>query len=102
MLSSSAVTLTCAAHPSADVARAPRPAGAETLLVIPFENTSRVAKLDWLGEGFAELAAERLARTELEEGLRQNPAAKQREDARQLLERLERPASAAKPPGGAR
>ena len=31
-----------------------------TLLVFPFENDSRVASLDWLGEGLAELTAERL------------------------------------------
>jgi tetratricopeptide (TPR) repeat protein len=32
----------------------------ETLLVFPFENESRMASLDWLGEGFSELMAERL------------------------------------------
>jgi tetratricopeptide (TPR) repeat protein len=32
----------------------------ETLLVFPFENESRMANLDWLGEGFSELTAERL------------------------------------------
>jgi len=37
----------------------PRPA--QTLLVFPFENSSRLAKLDWLGEGLAELTIERLA-----------------------------------------
>jgi hypothetical protein len=31
-----------------------------TLLVFPFENDSRVASLDWLGEGLAELTTERL------------------------------------------
>ena len=31
-----------------------------TLLVFPFENDSRMASLDWLGEGLAELTAERL------------------------------------------
>ena len=31
-----------------------------TLLVFPFENGSRVANLDWLGEGLSELTAERL------------------------------------------
>ncbi len=32
----------------------------ETILIFPFENESRMANLDWLGEGFAELTAERL------------------------------------------
>jgi tetratricopeptide (TPR) repeat protein len=32
----------------------------ETLLVFPFENESRMANLDWLGEGLSELTAERL------------------------------------------
>ncbi len=35
----------------------PRP---ETLLIFPFENESRMPTLDWLGEGFSELTAERL------------------------------------------
>src|ERR1700730_7678801 len=49
------------------IAQSARPAGAAssasnsgTLLVFPFENDSRVASLDWLGEGIAELTAERL------------------------------------------
>jgi len=32
----------------------------ETFLVFPFENESRMANLDWLGEGLSELTAERL------------------------------------------
>jgi tetratricopeptide (TPR) repeat protein len=32
----------------------------ETLLVFPFENESRMANLDWLGEGLSEMMAERL------------------------------------------
>lgn len=32
-----------------------------TFLVLPFENSSRLVKLDWLGEGLAELTLERLA-----------------------------------------
>jgi tetratricopeptide (TPR) repeat protein len=39
------------------VSGAPNPG---TLLVFPFENSSRVASLDWLGEGLAELTTERL------------------------------------------
>lgn len=34
--------------------------GHETLLVFPFENESRMANLDWLGEGLSELTAERV------------------------------------------
>lgn len=32
----------------------------DTLLIFPFENDSKMANLDWLGEGFAELTDERL------------------------------------------
>ncbi len=32
----------------------------ETLLIFPFENESRMPALNWLGEGFSELTAERL------------------------------------------
>src|SRR4029077_7813715 len=32
----------------------------ETLLIFPFENESRMATLDWLGEGLSELTAERI------------------------------------------
>jgi tetratricopeptide (TPR) repeat protein len=32
----------------------------ETLLIFPFENESRMANLDWLGEGLSELTVERL------------------------------------------
>ncbi len=32
----------------------------ETVLIFPFENESRMANLDWLGEGLSELTAERL------------------------------------------
>ena len=31
----------------------------ETVLIFPFENESRIANLDWLGEGLSELMAER-------------------------------------------
>jgi tetratricopeptide (TPR) repeat protein len=37
------------------------PKRAETIVIFPFENSSRMAKLDWLGEGLAELTIERLA-----------------------------------------
>jgi len=32
----------------------------EIILIFPFENESRMANLDWLGEGFSEMTAERL------------------------------------------
>src|SRR5580704_7983371 len=32
----------------------------DTLLIFPFENDSRIATLDWMGEGLSELTAERL------------------------------------------
>jgi tetratricopeptide (TPR) repeat protein len=32
----------------------------DTILIFPFENESRMANLDWLGEGLSELTAERL------------------------------------------
>ncbi len=32
---------------------------AETILIFPFQNDSRMASLDWLGEGLSELTAER-------------------------------------------
>jgi tetratricopeptide (TPR) repeat protein len=32
----------------------------ETLLIFPFENESRMPNLDWMGEGFSEVTAERL------------------------------------------
>lgn len=45
-------------------AREPRSASAasrhEMLLIFPFENDSKMASLDWLGEGLSELTAERL------------------------------------------
>ena len=37
------------------------PAAADTLLVVPFENTARRAELDWVGESFAEALTVRLA-----------------------------------------
>jgi tetratricopeptide (TPR) repeat protein len=41
-----------------------RPSSAEshsdTILIFPFQNDSKVASLDWLGEGFSELTEERL------------------------------------------
>jgi Flp pilus assembly protein TadD/TolB-like protein len=45
---------TSGTHPSTDSSRA------GTLLVFPFENGSRIASVDWLGEGLSELTVERL------------------------------------------
>ena len=39
---------------------APAPAAADTLLVVPFENTAGAAELDWVGESFAEALSVRL------------------------------------------
>ena len=51
-------------HVSGQAEAASRAAPAEshpgTLLVFPFENDSRIANLDWLGEGLSELTVERL------------------------------------------
>src|SRR5882762_9214577 len=59
--------IVCAVMLAAAIAQSSGPAGAAssasnpgTLLVFPFENDSRVASLDWLGEGLAELTTERL------------------------------------------
>lgn len=49
------------AAPARPVESSRNPARIETLLVFPFENASRIAKLDWLSEGLAELTIERLA-----------------------------------------
>ncbi len=49
-----------AAQNSPQTERVESPARVATLLVFPFENSSRVAKLDWLGEGLADLTIERL------------------------------------------
>jgi len=43
-----------------DAQSASAEARSETILIFPFENESRMASLDWLGEGLSELTAERL------------------------------------------
>jgi len=48
------------AQSAGDARTAPAEPRSETLLIFPFENESRNADLDWLGEGFSELTAERL------------------------------------------
>jgi len=54
--------LSLAALRPAEAQTRPASTGArhETLLIFPFENESRMANLDWLGEGVSELTAERL------------------------------------------
>jgi tetratricopeptide (TPR) repeat protein len=48
------------AQSTGDARSAPADSRHETLLVFPFENESRLANFDWLGEGLSELMAERL------------------------------------------
>src|SRR6202161_2893435 len=50
----------CVAQTQADARAASTEARRETLLVFPFENESRIASLDWLGEGLSEVTTERL------------------------------------------
>lgn len=52
--------LASAARAAPQGASAAAPARGASVLVFPFENASRVAKLDWLSEGLAELTIERL------------------------------------------
>ncbi len=65
--------MVCAAIGATSGARSPRAGQSEslshgalsapvsgTILVFPFENESRIASLDWLGEGLSELTVERL------------------------------------------
>jgi tetratricopeptide (TPR) repeat protein len=58
----------------------------DTLLIFPFENESRIANLDWFGEGLSELTAERLE----DRGLN----VLSREDRLATLERIGLPDSA--------
>ena len=48
------------AQSAKDAQLASAEARSETILIFPFENESRMASLDWLGEGLSELTAERL------------------------------------------
>ena len=63
------------------------PAAANTLLVVPFENTARLADLDWVGESFAETLMQRLAGS--------GHVLVPREERLAALERLGLPATAA-------
>jgi tetratricopeptide (TPR) repeat protein len=61
-------------------------ARSETILIFPFENESRMANLDWMGEGLSELTVERLEDREVNVLLR--------EDRLATLERMGLPDSA--------
>jgi len=61
------------------------PKRAETIVIFPFEDSGRMAKLDWLGEGLAELTTERLAG--------QGPIVFSREERLAVLEKMGLPAS---------
>ncbi len=56
-----AAALVSAARVAPRGAPAAAPARVVTVLVFPFENASRMAKLDWLSEGLVELTLERLS-----------------------------------------
>src|SRR4029077_1893799 len=58
----------------------------ETILIFPFENESRMAALDWLGEGLSELTLERLEDKEVN--------VLSREDRQATLEKMGLPDSA--------
>ena len=58
----------------------------ETVLIFPFENESKLANLDWLGEGLSELTAERLQDREV--------SVLSREDRLSTLEKMGLPDSA--------
>jgi tetratricopeptide (TPR) repeat protein len=58
----------------------------DTLLIFPFENDSRIANLDWIGEGLSELTAERLEDRDVR--------VSSREDRLATLERIGLPDSA--------
>jgi tetratricopeptide (TPR) repeat protein/TolB-like protein len=76
---------TSAISASSETGRADRPL-VRTILVFPFENQSRMASLEWLSEGLAELTVDRL------EG--QSRFVFSREDRLDALERMGLPSSA--------
>jgi tetratricopeptide (TPR) repeat protein len=84
---------TAAKSPAVSPSTANSPSRA-ALLIFPFENSSRDPKMDWLGEGLAELATERLAGhgqgTGQEGG--QRPVVFSREERLAALEKLGLPA----------
>jgi tetratricopeptide (TPR) repeat protein len=55
-----AVSLAAPGQSAVEARPATTDSHSETLLVFPFENESRMANLDWLGEGLSELTSERL------------------------------------------
>lgn len=76
----------CAAQTQGDARASFTESHSETLLIFPFENESRMANLDWLGEGFSELTSERLGD--------RNVTLLSREDRLATLERMGLPDSA--------
>ncbi len=84
-LASAAYPRTSAAQGVPQAGRASGAARAVTLLVFPFEDASRTARLAWLGEGLAELTIERLSV--------QGPYVYPREERLAALDRLGLPAS---------
>ena len=85
VLSCLAAALASAARAAPQGAPAAAPARVVTVLVFPFENASRMAKLDWLSEGLAELTIERLSA--------QGPFFYPREERLAALDRLGLPTS---------
>jgi len=82
---SAAYPLSSAAQNASQAERVNTTTRPVTLLVFPFENDSRQAKLDWLSEGLAELTIERLSG--------QGPYVYPREERLAALDRLGLPAS---------
>jgi tetratricopeptide (TPR) repeat protein len=78
------------AYPAQQSGTAPRPAPADsrhdTLIVFPFHNDSKIANVDWLGEGLSELTTERLEDRQLN--------VLSREDRLAVLEKMGLPDSA--------
>ena len=72
--------------PSSALSAAQAGPAVETILVFPFENQSRMANLEWLGEGLAELTVDRL------DG--ESRFAFSREDRLDALERMGLPSAA--------
>ncbi len=62
------------AQSTGDARAASAEAHHETILIFPFENESRMANLDWLGEGLSELTAERLEDRDVNVLSRRGPA----------------------------
>jgi tetratricopeptide (TPR) repeat protein len=73
-------------RPATEARAAPSEAHSDTILVFAFENDSKMANLDWLGEGLSELTNERLEDRDVN--------VLSREDRAAVLERMGLPDSA--------